>query len=194
MSIFTNEPVRMRVKAADLARLDDAALGTLDAPRKGLVRAHLAAAEARLEARQAREEHERVAARRNAARADVKLARMEGAAAPAGTDPVAAAKADKALLDMRIAWLRAEVAAAEAREEDANAAAWAAEADYELARARLLVPERGQTDLPAFVKQAETCRTALEDARRRFVKRRAEADAARAAWERHVVGSVPEPV
>ncbi|MFN7145616.1 MAG: hypothetical protein ACK4YP_17705 [Myxococcota bacterium] len=139
MSLFGNEPVRTRVKASDLARFDDGALAALEAPRQSLLRAHVAAAEARLAARQARDEHERVSARKSGARADVKLARAELGSARAHTDvqgtqdaghSVAAAKADKSLLDRQITWLRAEVAAAEAREEDANAAAWAAEAMF----------------------------------------------------------------
>lgn len=195
MSIFGNEPVKSRVKGSDLARLDDAALAALDVQRQTLLRAHLALAEARLAARQARDEHERIAARKSGAKADVKLAKAGLGSARAHADvpgtadagrSVAVAQADKSLLDRQIAWLRAEVAAAEAHEDEAKAAAWAAEADYELARARLLASDRSsrEIDLQAFVKQAEACRRASEDARHRSVKRRAEADAQRNVWQR----------
>lgn len=194
MSLFGNEPVKTRVRATDLAHFDDAALASLDAPRQSLYGAHVAAVEARLAARQARDEHERIAARRSGAKADVKLAKAELGSARAHTDlqgteeaglSVAAAQAGRSLLDRQIAWLRAEADAAEAREEEANAAAWAAEADYELARARLLASDRprGEANLQAFVKQAEACHKAAEDARHRFVQRRAEADAQRNAWQ-----------
>lgn len=193
MSIFGNEPVTTRVKASDLAHFDDAALASLEGPREALRHTHLAAAEARLDARHARDEHDRIAARTGGAKADVKLAKAELDSARAHTDVqgeeeagrlVAAAQAGRALLDRQIAFLRAEVVAAEAREDEANAAAWAAEADYELARARLLASDRprGEANLQAFVRQAEACHKASEDARHRFVRRRAEADAQRAAW------------
>ena len=194
MSIFGNDPVHARVKAGDLARFDDIALASLDASRQALLRTHLAVAEARLASRQARDDHERVAARTSGARADVKLAKAELTSARAHSDAqgseeaahsVAAAQTDKAALDRHIAWLRAEVAAAEAREEEVNAAAWAAEADYEMARARLLASDRppGEANLQAFVKQSEACLKASEDARRRSVRLRAEADTQRSAWQ-----------
>ncbi|MFZ5481106.1 MAG: hypothetical protein ACOZNI_30370 [Myxococcota bacterium] len=204
MSIFGTDPVRSRVRGADLAGLEDAALASLDVPRHALLRAYLAATEARLAARRARDDHDRIAARKAGAKADVKLAKAELGAARAHTDAVAteaaghsvaAARADRGLLDRQIAWLRAEVAAAEAHEDEADAAAWAAEADYELARARVLVsdPSRGDVSLPVFVRQAEACHKTLEDARQRFVQRRAQADTLRNAWE-HARGALPEHV
>ncbi|MDO9280644.1 MAG: hypothetical protein Q7U06_01980, partial [Pseudomonadota bacterium] len=63
MSIFGNEPVTVRVKPADLARFDDAELTALNDVWEALLRSHLAATDARLAVRRARDEYERVAAR-----------------------------------------------------------------------------------------------------------------------------------
>ncbi len=202
MPIFGNDPVTVRVKPADLARFDDAALATLEDTRHALLRCHFSATDARLAARAARDDYERIAARRGGAKADVKLAKAERSSARAHTDvsgtqdaerSVAAARGEKDLLEKQIAWLRSEVAAAEAREEEMNAGAWAAEADYELARARLLASDqpRGDANLQAFVKQAEACHKALEKARHRAVLLRADADKQKNAWEQ---AAVLEPV
>lgn len=203
MSIFGNEPVTVRVKPADLARFDDAELDGLNDAREALLRSHLAATDARLAVRRARDDCERISARRGGAKADVKLAKAERSSARAHTDvqgaleaehSISSARGEKSLLDMRIAWLRAEVAAAEAREAEMNAGAWAAEADYELERARLLATDRtrGEANLQAFVRQVEECHKALENARQRSVERRTEADKQKNAWQR---ASVPlEPV
>lgn len=123
----------------------------------------------------------------------MKLAKAERGSARAHADAnatadaersVGAAQAERRLLDQHIVWLRAEVSAAEAREEEANAEAWAAEADYELARARLIASDRppGDAHLQAFVKQAESCHERYEDARHRHAQRRAEADAEAFSW------------
>jgi hypothetical protein len=195
MSIFGNDPVTVRVKAADLARFDDPELTPLNEAREALLRSHLAATDARLAVRRARDDYERISARRGGAKADVKLAKAERSSARAHTDAqgaleaersISTAQGEKSLLDMRIAWLRAELAAAEAREAEMSAGAWAAEADYELERARLVASDRtrGEANLQAFVRQVEACHKALENARHRSVQRRAEADKQRNAWQR----------
>lgn len=195
MSIFRNEPVTVRVTPADLACFDDAELAALNDVREALLRGHLAATDARLAVRRVRDDYERIAARRGGAKADVKLAKAERSSARAHTDvhgaleaerSISSAQGEKSLLNMRIAWLRAEVAAAEAREAEMNAGAWAAEADYELERARLLASDRprGEANLQAYVRQAEECHKALENARHRSVQHRAEADKQKNAWLR----------
>jgi hypothetical protein len=194
MAIFGNPPVKLRVSAADLAPLDDGVLATLGDAEQAVLQSHLAASEALLVARRAREDYERVAARRGGAKADVGLAKAGRSSARAHTDvpgtqeadrAIVAARAGKNLLDLQISWLKAEVAAADARAEQANEAAWAAEAELELQRARLLAShrERGDAQIQGFVKQKDACRKALETARHRAVNRRAEADRQKNLWQ-----------
>lgn len=192
MAIFGGPPVSLRVRGTELAKVDDATLASLDEAEREVVRAHLAASEARLATRKAQFEYERVAARQAGAKADVSLAKAERHAARAHADgraaydaeqAIGAARTGKDVLDQQIAWLRAELAAAEAREAEADAAGWAAEAFLELQRARLLARDPSDAHFQGFVKQDARCRSALETARHRAALARAEAENRKNVWQ-----------